>query len=381
MKNIIGLLLLLACMSCTKSYPGFVLKGNLAGAEGEKIYLNYTDSLGQQMMDSAVVTGKVFEFRGGIDEPTSAFLMSEDARAMPWESPNAVSLWLEPGEMHLKLEKGAFKKGVLTGSVTNDEAQELNRALQTVQEKMRKLSEAYRSEQDRDKAAAIKDQMEPYYEEMSEIAVRFIREHPDSYVSVQQMVFRVGSMTYKEARTAYDGLSGRVKKSARAKEVAEDIQKLKNGSPGSPAAMFAKPDIDGGMFDLNALKGKYVIVDFWASWCVPCRKSNPHLKELYKKYNDQGLEVVCVSDDDSDENKWRAAVEKDGIGMFHHVLRGLKRVGNDFDRSEDISELYGIHSLPTKILIDREGIIIGRYGGGGEPHEKMDGKLKEVFGN
>ena len=67
--------------------------------------------------------------------------------------------------------------------------------------------------------------------------------------------------------------------------------------------------------------------------------------------------------------------------MFHHVLRGLKVDGKDFDRSEDISELYGIHSLPTKILIDKEGMIIGRYGGGGESHEKMDEKLKEVFGN
>lgn len=105
------------------------------------------------------------------------------------------------------------------------------------------------------------------------------------------------------------------------------------------------------------------------------------MKELYRKYKDQGLEVVCVSDDDPDEAKWRTAVKKDDIGMFHHVLRGLKFDGKDFDRSEDISELYGIHSLPTKILIDKEGMIIGRYGGGGESHEKMDEKLKEVFGN
>lgn len=380
MRKLYWIIFVLACTACTKPYQGFVLKGNLAGAEGEKLYLYYADSLGQRVTDSAVVSGQTFEFRGGIVEPSSAMLAAADAVAAPWDSPNVVSLWLEPVEMTLTLEKGAFKKGILTGSGTNDEAQELKRALQAVRDKMESLSQAYRNEKDRDKAAAIKDQMEPYYDQMGEISERFIREHPDSYVSAEQMVYRVGSMTYDRARAAYDGLSERVKKSAMAKEVAEEIQKLKNGSPGSVAATFAKPDIDGEMFDLGSLRGKYVILDFWASWCVPCRKSNPHLKELYKKYKDQGLDVVCVSDDDSGEEKWRAAVEKDDIGMFRHVLRGLKRTEEGFDHSEDISELYGIHSLPTKILIDREGVIIGRYGGGGGTEADMDRKLKEIFG-
>ncbi len=187
-------------------------------------------------------------------------------------------------------------------------------------------------------------------------------------------------MSYLEAQAAFDCLSERIQKSDFAQKLLVEIQKLKNGSPGSPAALFAKKDINGEWFALKDLRGKYVIVDFWASWCVPCRKSNPHLKELYQKYRESGLEVVCVSDDDSDEEKWRTAVEQDDIALFHHVLRGLKMVGNDFDRSEDISERYGIHSLPTKILIDKNGMIIGRYGGGGEPHEKMDEKLKEIFG-
>ena len=167
--------------------------------------------------------------------------------------------------------------------------------------------------------------MEPFYEEMGKITDRFIATHIDSYVTAGQLRYKVSSMTYPEAQAVFDRLSERVKKSKLGQEVYQEIQKLKNGSPGSPAAIFSKKDIDGEMFSL--------------------------------------------------------AVEKDDIGMFRHVLRGLKQVGNEFDRSQDISEKYGIHSLPTKILIDREGIIIGRYGGGGESHEKMDEKLKEVFGN
>jgi thiol-disulfide isomerase/thioredoxin len=129
---------------------------------------------------------------------------------------------------------------------------------------------------------------------------------------------------------------------------------------------------------LASLVGKkYVLLDFWASWCVPCRQGNPHLKELYQKYKDD-LVVVCVSDDDSAPDKWRAAVEQDGLHDFYHVLRGLKRVpGGGFNRSGDIDELYGIRALPTKILIDNSGTIVARYGSNGAA---LDARLEEIFG-
>jgi thiol-disulfide isomerase/thioredoxin len=134
---------------------------------------------------------------------------------------------------------------------------------------------------------------------------------------------------------------------------------------------------------LTDFRGKYVLVDFWASWCVPCRAGNPHLLSLYAKYKDKGFEIIGVSDDDSNHEAWKKAVEKDGIGVWKHVLRGLKRDPNSeygFDKSASISDRYGISSLPTKILIDPAGVIIGRYGGGGEDDAAMDKKLAEVFG-
>ena len=137
-------------------------------------------------------------------------------------------------------------------------------------------------------------------------------------------------------------------------------------------------DIDGKPFRLAGLRGKVVLLDFWASWCAPCRASNPHLKELYAEYKDKGFEIVCIADDDSNLEAWHKAIEKDGIGAFRHVLRGLKWKDGKPDKSADISEHYGIHFLPTKILVGKDGMIVGRYGGGEE--EQLDAKLAEIFG-
>lgn len=133
-------------------------------------------------------------------------------------------------------------------------------------------------------------------------------------------------------------------------------------------------------FSLSQLKGKVVLLDFWASWCVPCRKSNPHVRALYDKYHSLGFDVVYVADDDSSPDKWRKAVEKDlltGEG-YHHVLRGLKVDRSKgsverYDHTSDISDKYAIHFLPTKYLIDKQGNIICKV------DEENEGKLDEMI--
>lgn len=380
MKRIIYYALgLVLAIGCAKPYPGFVLNGKIEGMGNGKIYLCYTDSLGNQVSDSAAVAAGKFVFRGGINEPTDAYIVSS-LKVMNMDDPGFTTLWIEPGEQTLQLNTTNFKDFVLTGSVTNDEAQALKQLKAPIQKELQPLIDAYMAEKDHEKASEMRDSWAPYQDRMAAIDKDFMEKHPDSYLTAQLLRYKTGSMTYEEAQAAYDRLSERVKKSAMAGEIRDELKSMRMGAPGSLATMFSKTDINGEMFNLADLKGKYVLIDFWASWCVPCRKSNPHLKAVYKKYRDKGFEVVCVSDDDRDEAKWKAAVEKDGIQEFKHVLRGLKWVDNRPDKSEDVSEFYGIHSLPTKILIDREGMIIGRYGGGGGTEADMDQKLKEIFG-
>jgi len=229
-------------------------------------------------------------------------------------------------------------------------------------------------------AAAIKDQTDPMNREMGKMEMDFIKANPNAYLSAILLSQRVSGMRLEESSALFESFTSSVKESKAGKEVMTAIKKLQNGSPGALAYSFSAEDINGKMLNLADFKGKkYVLLDFWASWCVPCRAGNPHLLSLYSKYKEKGLEIVGVSDDDSNQQAWRNAVQKDGIQVWMHVLRGLKRTPQGYDKSKDISGPYGITSLPTKVLIDQQGMIVGRYGGGGQSDGDLDKKLAEIF--
>jgi len=204
--------------------------------------------------------------------------------------------------------------------------------------------------------------------------------HPASFVTASLLRYRISGMPLKEGEERYNKLAAEIKKSSLGEEIKKELDGLRMGSPGAKAYVFASQELRGTPLSLSDYKGKYVLLDFWASWCVPCRKGNPHLLSLYSQYKDKGFEIIGISNDDNNNDAWKKAVEKDGISVWKHVLRGLKWDGKgNFDRSNDISDNFGIHSLPTKILIDPNGVIIGRYGGGGDTDEAMDKMLAEVL--
>lgn len=378
MNKVYTILFALLCVACAKPERGFVLEGKINGTAPEKLILGYTDSLGHYRTDTVAVSGGRFRFRGGITEPTMATLATGTATYTYGDS-CYTRLWLEPAAMHFEATGSNLKAYTLTGSATDSEAQELNRRLSSVSARIQALrAGGNQATTDKDSAELA---MESLRAEYSRIEQDFLDSHPASYLAPAVLLPYAGNMTADELQAHYDSWTLPVQQSHVGKTIADEIRKLRAGSPGAVATLFSATDIGGETFNLADLRGKIVLLDFWASWCAPCRASNPHLKALYAKYHDKGLEVVCISDDDRAPAKWRQAVEQDGIGAFHHVLRGLRhKPEGGFDHSNDISESYGIHSLPTKILIGRDGVIIGRYGGGGSTAEDMDSKLTEIFG-
>lgn len=368
--------------------------GRLSAANGSVVKLSYIDSEGRPIQDSARINRGKFSFNGNISGTVAAMLH--------YSTPNTASgystLYLEPGKIKVVLP---FEEDddilSVSGTKTNNDYQvslqeikkisgglkSLNKSYDSLNNQYIKYKKAGKSEEELqpilNKLEDMRKEFEPFQRKIRGVSLNFFVDHPQSYVTADRLKFYVAGLSLDSLNMFYDRLGGHLQKSMAGKHLADEIRKLKAGSPGSTAFVFNTKDIDGKPLSLANFRGQYVLLDFWASWCVPCRKGNPHLKMLYNKYKSKGFEIIGISDDDSELDKWKAAVNKDGIAIWKHVLRGLKILpNNEFDRKNDINDSYGIHTLPTKVLIDKEGKIIGRYS---SEEEALDTKLAEIFGS
>lgn len=379
-KSLVSSLLIITCtLGYGQQKDNFTLSGNIKKQDFDFIYLRYNGNSGSMILDSVKITNGTFQFKGVLSEPTVASLYGK-LKSRGMDDPNYGTIFLEPAAMTISVTAGDFKNAIMEGSPSQDEQTALDQLKAPIRKEMEPVLETYRKEKDHEKAAEIREQFEPFNARMDKIDFAFFDTHLDSYVTAYMMRFKMSRLKTAEAKKIYNSWTNRIKQSSYGKYIAEEIKKLENGSPGSTATVFGAKDINGVRLNLTDFKGKkYVMLDFWASWCVPCRKGNPHLIGLYNKYKEKGFEIIGVANDDTAVEAWRKAVEQDKIGIWRHVLSGYKRNASEHEKSEYINELYGIHTLPTKILIDKNGLIVGRYGGGGEDDAAMDKKLDEIF--
>lgn len=378
-----------------KAQGKYTIDGTVTGLSDGKIYL-----LVGKKTDSIQVTKGKFKVSGELQNPVEymAFAKTSDPRKMTEKS--YVSFFGEAAPMVLQFNYTDFNIKKLSGSKAQDDSFRYDALTDKIRLKYKKeldhfdairkkYDDAAKAKKSEEVLEAIKyedndarGKLEPMYKEYEETALKFIKDNPQSYYSMYLLRFYTSKLTYAEAKSYYDSFNPLYKKGELGESLAADIEKMKKGIPGAAAGPFNTKDINGNPLKLEDFKGKYVLIDFWASWCVPCRKGNPHLLKLYAEYKPKGLEILGVSDDDRGEDKWKKAVEKDGIGVWHHVLRGLQYKEGTYDRinvDQDISEGYNIHVLPTKILVDPNGIIVARYDGGEEDDKKMDADLAAIF--
>ena len=363
----------------------FVIKGKLSGAHMDSVLLYYVNAADEYKHEAKPVLNGEFTLTGDMLYPASARIMfkntGEVIPRMKMEN-RMRELYIEPGQMKLTGDPSDIKSLKLEGSKTEAEYEELEAKVTPIRLEMKPLEEAFMAEKDHEKAAAIHDQFEPYNARIKKVTYQFFILHPNSYVTLDMMRYYVSSMSLDSIKRVYNGFNNELKSTPSGKELLEKIKTIESGLPGSMASVFVKTDFNGKQLSLADFKGKYVILDFWASWCVPCRKSNPHMIALYNKYHNKGLDVIGIADDDGKNAVWSAAIAQDGVGIWHNVMRGLnmQMIMKHIPNPNDLDEQYGIASIPTKILIDPSGKIIGRYGDSyGGTEEDMDKKLTSIF--
>jgi len=369
----------------------FTLEGKLTGKPVDSVIVSYRAENGKYSEFPLPVVKQQFLLKGSIKEPVMATMYFKNAgEIIPREMVEGrrLAFYLEPGtgtetkKITVTGDPQKVNGMKISGSKTQREFEELNAETAAVRKEMEPVLIALRKEKDHEKNAEIREQLTPFNERITKITYQFFLDHPNSYVTADRMIYYVSSLPLESLKKVYANFSPEIRKTDNVIKFAAELKKIESGIPGSMAADFTTTDINGNKLSLSSFKGKYVLLDFWASWCVPCRKGNPHLIELYNKYHAKGFEIIGVSDDDRKPELWKAAVATDHIGIWNHVLRGLDmelRMKN-LPNPTDISDGFGIHVLPTKILIDPNGKIIGRYGdsiGGSEV--EMDKMLASLF--
>jgi thiol-disulfide isomerase/thioredoxin len=363
----------------------FVIEGRLTGTHVDSVLLDYRNSIGNYAHKAKPVIGNRFTLSGDIAHPGSAHILFKNAKEVippNREEKRMREIYIEPGIMNLSGNPQDLRSLKISGSKAQSEFEELQGKTASVHKEMQPINDRLMEETDHEKAAAIRAELQPYDAVEKKITYQFLKESPNSYVTLNIMWLYVTQMSLDSVKLIFNSFNDELKATIEGKEIANKIKQVEKGMPGRVAPAFTKTDINGKTLSLADFKGKYVLLDFWASWCVPCRKGNPHMIKLYNEYKDQGFEIIGVADDDQNNAAWKGAVKKDSVGIWRHVLRGLKMPNGMLDRSNpnDVSLQYGISSLPTKVLIDPSGKIIGRYGdtfGGSD--EQMDKMLISIF--
>lgn len=389
MKKIFVLILGLAALSACTKQPGYVIKGQAGDLDGKAV-LAYNLPDGTPVCDTVTMNKGKFTFKGSVPDVVIGSVTLLPAG----EDPLRANVYVEncPLAMKVNVDKvvdyaqygGKILNDVTTTGGPNNEFANQMQNVRTVIAQRPELKElasaieevesmgyadmaAYQQKQ-AEIQSKFAEQLPAYYEALEEETKKVIAENPDVEAAAYMFNRYYNDATTEEFEEAFNQYSEKVRNSFLAAEAREELAARKATQPGALAPDFTLNDPEGKPVTLSSLRGQYVIVDFWASWCKPCRAGMPAMKELYKKYHPKGLEIIGVSDD-TDHNAWKKAIEQDQTPWIHVV--------DEFpieNRPARVGLLYGVHYIPSYFLLDKEGKVIGKM-----EHEELEAKLAELL--
>ncbi|AMR31403.1 hypothetical protein A0256_08175 [Mucilaginibacter sp. PAMC 26640] len=389
-RSFLCLLALVPALVFAQNAKPFNIKGKVGTLNAPaKIFLTYY--LGSNTVtDSSEVKNGDFAFTGVVMNPVNAAMFvsykgTEYAKFMQQSFPNGpqsgaakgtdlLTFFIDKGDINIA-SKDSISKAVITGSKLNDDNVRLQGQLKVIIQKAQALGkEAQAATAAQQQSAAFQNTMQGRYKalqaEQKTTLKNFIFANPDSYLSLLALTSVSGpSPDVAEVEPLYNALSADVKSTELAKQLKYSMDNLKITAIGSMAPDFIQNDVNGKPVSLSSFKGKYVLIDFWASWCGPCRQENPNVVRTYNKYKGKNFTVLGVSlDKETGRDAWIAAIKSDGLTWTQvSDLKFWKNMA---------ATLYGVQAIPQNFLVDPQGKIVAKNLRG----DDLDNKLEELLG-
>jgi peroxiredoxin len=359
-----GLLLIASSLLAQKPYE---INGSIKGLNNTNLYLLVRSDNGRTV-DTLLIkpAGDKFKFNGQIGERRRTSLYIGEPR-----SRKEISFFLEPGKIRMQGHVDSLSYVSIAGTLTNNELTETQRYLAPLYDRRSALSQKMRlsDEKAAAEAANLRRKISKLSDSINAYKIRFMETRPASELSHGYLYVLQDGLPTATAERLFNSFPAEWRNSPEGKGIYTKLQANKTVAVGNKAPDFTSTDPYGAKIKLSDFKGKYVLLEFWAHWCVPCRAQHPHLKEVYAKFKDKGFTILQYSvDTKKDEQKWKDAIKQDGL---------IWPQTSDLSTGQaPVAALYGVQPIPDSFLISPEGTILGRRLSPKQLEEKLASLLK-----
>jgi peroxiredoxin len=365
MKKLIYLFVIGVIMSSCSSKPHYTVKGKIDGSDSITFYLQKKEGNKVVSIDSAISKKGAFTLKGGvIDYPQMVQLVAGKTR-------KRTSFYLENSEISVTGSLDSLFKAKVSGSKTQAEYKTLIDSMKPLTDLYSRIIMKYQAANQSGNAAGVEifeKQGDSVQTEMIKLQKKFIKTHPASYASPSIALGLSYEMEAEEIESMISGLDTAVAALPQIKSLRERVTVMKSVSVGQKAPDFTMSDVNGNPVALSSKIGsKLLLIDFWASWCNPCRQENPNVVKVYNEFHKKGFDVFGVSLDQKKE-AWVKAIADDKLSWTH--VSDLQYWNNA------AAKLYAVNSIPANFLLDETGKIIGKNLRG----EALYNKVTEVLG-
>jgi thiol-disulfide isomerase/thioredoxin len=270
-------------------------------------------------------------------------------------------LYAGKGKIRITGHVDSLKQLRISGSPLQEEANEYYASIKHFNDEINAINQQY-NKASKDEQKVLLENWERLQLQKKEKLAQHVAAHSKSYFSVDLIADEASNAEYPDIKPLYDLLDPTLLQSLAGKKLSDRLALLKRSAPGEPMLSFTQNSVDGRPVHFADFKGKYVFVDFWASWCAPCRAENPNVLAAYNRYKDKNFTVLGISLDDKEE-KWKKAIKDDKLPWTQ--VSDLKGFQNQ------VSAYYGIRGIPSTLLVGPDGKIIAKDLRGEALHKKL----------